>query len=174
MDGTKILGNASEHSAVSHGHAVEQMQLHADEIKHRTERIDKLQQAVSEIAQRAAAHTEVEKAEHEALLKERAENEKATGKRPRGRARKPAVEGPREGDQFNFTDTESRIMKVGIGQFEQSYNAQAAVEIESRFTVAQHVTQAANDKQQLEPTLGVVSPVVEQVDNVLVDNGDCS
>ena len=196
VDGTKILANASKHSAVSHGHAVEQMQLLADEIsqlvakaeaadsaplqdglsipdeiKRRTERIDKLQQAVSEIEKRAAARTEVEKAEHEALLKERAEKEQATGKKPRGRTPKPPVEGPREGDQFNFTDAESRIMKVGTGQFEQSYNAQAAVEIESRLIVAKHVTQAANDKQQLEPTLGVVSPVVEQIAKVLVDSG---
>lgn len=32
QDGTKILANASKHSAVSHGHAVEQMRLLEDEI----------------------------------------------------------------------------------------------------------------------------------------------
>jgi transposase len=196
VDGTKILASASKHSAVSHGHAVQQMQLLAaeiselvakaesadstplqdglsipGEIKRRSERIAKLQQAVSEIEKRAAARTETEKAEHAAQLKERAEKEQTTGRKPGGRTPKAPVEGPREGDQYNFTDPESRIMKVGTGQFEQSYNAQAAVEIESRLIVAQHVTQAANDKQQLAPTLAAVSPVAEQIDNVLVDSG---
>ena len=196
VDGTKILASASKHSAVSHGHATGQMQLLADEIsqlmakaetadstplqdglsipeeiKRRTERIGKLQQAVSEMEKRAAARTETEKAEHQALLQERAGKEQATGKKTRGRAPQPPLEGPREGDQYNFTDPESRIMKVGTGQFEQSYNAQAAVDIDSRLIVARHVTQAANDKQQLVPTLAALSPVVEQIDHALVDSG---
>jgi hypothetical protein len=37
--------------------------------------------------------------------------------------------------------------------------------------VGQHVTHQANDKQQLIPTLAVVSPVIDQVANVLVDSG---
>ena len=37
---------------------------------------------------------------------------------------------PAPKDQYNFTDPESRIMKAGNGHhFEQSYNAQAAVEV---------------------------------------------
>ena len=196
VDGTKILANASKHSAVSHGHATGQMQLLAeeisqlmtkaesadstplqdglsipDEIKRRTERINKLQQAAREIEKRAASRTETEKAEHQAQLQERADKEKATGKKPRGRAPKAPDEGPRAGDQFNFTDPQSRIMKTGTGQFEQSYNAQAAVDIDSRLIIAQHVTQAANDKQQLAPTLAVLSPAVEKIDYVLVDSG---
>ncbi len=45
-------------------------------------------------------------------------------------------------DQVNLTDEESRIMKCHGGAFEQCFNAQAAV-----------VTQASNDKQQVEPML---------------------
>lgn len=37
--------------------------------------------------------------------------------------------------------------------------------------VGQHVTEQANDKQQLVPTLAVVSPAVGQVANTLVDSG---
>ena len=35
-------------------------------------------------------------------------------------------------DQYNYTDPESRMMKVR-GSFEQSYNAQAAVEVATMF-----------------------------------------
>lgn len=195
IDGTKILANASKHSAVSHGHATEQMNLLSEEIaqllakaeaadstplqdglslpaevKRRQERIGKLKEAVVEIERRAAARTEVEKAEHEAQLQERGTKEAATGKKPRGRAPNPPAEGARAEDQLNLTDPESRIMPSG-GSFEQSYNAQAAVDIESRLIVAAHVTQATNDKQQLEPTLAVVSPIIESVAHVLVDSG---
>ena len=61
---------------------------------------------------------------------------------------------PEGGDQYNFTDPESRIMKAGNGNhFEQSYNAQAAVEVESRLIVGERVSQSPNDKQELVPTL---------------------
>ena len=55
--------------------------------------------------------------------------------------------------------------------FEQSDNAQAAVEIDSRLLVGVSVTDAPNDKEQLAPTLAAVSPVIESVGAVLVDSG---
>jgi hypothetical protein len=46
-----------------------------------------------------------------------------------GRDPKPPTATPKAQEQYNFTDPESRIMKAGSGaHFEQSYNAQAAVE----------------------------------------------
>jgi hypothetical protein len=61
-------------------------------------------------------------------------------------------------------------MKTPDG-FGQSYNAQAAVEIESRLLVGVNVSDAPNDKGQLGPTLGAVSPLIESVEAVLVDSG---
>ena len=59
----------------------------------------------------------------------------------------------------------------GKDRFEQAYNAQAAVEIESRLIVGQHVTQDTNDKHQLVPTVEAIAPVVANVKEVLVDSG---
>ncbi len=59
----------------------------------------------------------------------------------------------------------------GKGRFEQAYNAQAAVEIESRLIVGQHVTQDTNDKHQLVPTVAAIAPVVVTVKEVLIDSG---
>src|SRR5260370_773856 len=53
---------------------------------------------------------------------------------------------PKEKDQYNFTDPESRIMKDADG-FVQAYNAQAAVEPDLQLIVGQTVTPAANDKE---------------------------
>jgi hypothetical protein len=64
---------------------------------------------------------------------------------------------PKAKAQRNFTDPESRIMKDGAtGSFEQSYNAQIAVDGQAQIIVAATLTQAANDKQQLVPVLAEV------------------
>ena len=55
--------------------------------------------------------------------------------------------------------------------FAQSCNAQAAVEIESRLLVSETVTDAPNDKEQLEPTLAATRPVIENIAAVLIDSG---
>ena len=61
-------------------------------------------------------------------------------------------------------------MKDG-GSFEQCFNAQAAVEVDTMLVVGQHVSNAPNDKQQLEPTVASISPVVGDVSGVLADSG---
>jgi transposase len=195
IDGTKILANASKHSAVSYGHAVEQMQLASEqisellakaenadstplqdgltipgEIKRREDRMAKLGEAKRVMEERAKERLLEEKAQYEEKLAARQAKEEATGKKPRGKAPEPPKEGPRDKDQYNFTDPESRIMKAG-GGFEQCYNAQAAVEVTTMLIVGEEVTDQANDKQQLVPTLAAVSPVVNQVAAVLVDSG---
>jgi transposase len=195
IDGTKILANASKHSAVSYGHAVEQMRLAGeqiaqllqkaedadsaplrdgltipDEIKRREDRIARLREATQAMEQSAKERLIEEQAAYQERLAARQAKEQSTGKKPRGKPPEPPQEGPRDQDQYNFTDPESRIMKVR-GGFEQSYNAQAAVEVTTMLIVGQHVTHQANDKQQLVPTLAVMSPVIRQVSNVLVDSG---
>ena len=63
-------------------------------------------------------------------------------------------------------------MKAGSGpHFEQSYNAQAAVEVASRLIVGQRVSSAPNDKQELGPTLAAIPPVAGTVAVALVDSG---
>ena len=63
-------------------------------------------------------------------------------------------------------------MKAGSGQhFEQNYNAQAAVEVDSRLIVGERVSQAPNDKQELVPSVAAIAPPVESVAAVLTDSG---
>jgi hypothetical protein len=81
---------------------------------------------------------------------------------------------PKDKDQYNFTDPESRIMK-GADGFVQAYNAQAAVEPDLQLIVGQTVTQAANDKQQLMPLVEVIEQQSGQrPEEVLADSGYCS
>jgi IS5 family transposase len=95
---------------------------------------------------------EAQQAEYEAKLKQRKDEEIRTGNKAGGREPKPPEAGPREKDQINFTDEESRITPSSDG-FVQAYNAQAAVDIDSHLIVENHITQQSNDKQEVEPTL---------------------
>jgi transposase len=196
IDGSKVLASASKHAAVSYGRAGEQLQQleleiaqllakaeEADatpledgltipeEIERRQERKAKLAQARAEMEARALVRAAAEQPEHERKVAAR-EAQRQAGKKPRGAEPKPPSTAPLPKDQFNFTDPESRIMKAGTGDhFEQAYNAQAAVEVESRLIVGQHVCTAANDKEQLVPTLAAVVPAAGPVAQLLIDSG---
>jgi hypothetical protein len=59
--------------------------------------------------------------------------------------------------------------------FMQAYNAQLAVEGELQLIVGQAVTQAANDKQQLEPMVQTIEAQAGQrPQQILADSGYCS
>ena len=194
IDGTKIAANASKHAAVSYaraGEQIAQLELEVAQLLAKAEQADAtpLQDGLTipeEIARRqerkaaiAKARTEIEARAHARYAAELAEHEKKMaarqaqadqGKKPRGREPAAPTPEPKAKDQYNFTDPESRIMKDGTG-FAQSYNAQAAVEVESRLIVGVRVSQAPNDKQELGPTLDAIPAAVGPVTTVLADNG---
>jgi transposase len=176
LDGTKIKANASKHKAMSWGYAnkleeqlrreVQELLRRAeqadaedepeidipDELARREDRLAAIKQAKEEIERRAQERFEAEQAEYEEKLKQRKEKEAKSGKKTSGPAPKPPQAGPRDKDQVNFTDDESRMMPSSEG-FVQAYNAQAAVDIDSHLIVENHITQQPNDKQEIEPTL---------------------
>lgn len=196
IDGTKVLANASKHTAVSYKKAGEQMReldleiaeliKKADdadsapledglsipeEIQRRQERKASLAKARAEMEVRALARADAEKAEHEAKVAKR-DAARKEGKKPRGPEPKPPSGTPKPKDQYNHTDPESRIMKAGNGNhFEQSYNAQAAVEVDSRLIVGERVSQAPNDKEELAATFSAIAPEAGAVSQALIDSG---
>jgi hypothetical protein len=132
IDGTKILANASKHSAMSHGYLEKQMVLAEEqigqllakaedadstplddglsipnEIKRREDRIAKLKEAKKVMEERAKVRFEEEMTEHQQKLQQRKDKEEATGKKPRGRKPKPPEEGPQP--KINTT---SQILKA--------------------------------------------------------------
>lgn len=135
LDGTKLKANASKHKALSYGHA---KKLEA--------------QFKARIEARAEERDAVEQAAYQEKLTRREAQRKA-GKKPRGRDPEPPTGGPRDKDQVNLTDPQSRIMPVTGKGFDQCYNAQAAVDTDTMLVTHVHVTQATNDKQQVMPLL---------------------
>jgi hypothetical protein len=144
-----------------------------DELVRREDRLAAIEKAKAEIERRARERFEAEQAEHEEKLKKRKEQEEKTGQKARGRAPKPPQAGPRDKDQVNFTDEESRIMPSSEG-FVQAYNAQAAVDVDTHLIVENHITQQPNDKQEVEPTLKRLNAVEDRLgkpEGLLADAG---
>jgi len=199
LDGTKIHANASRHSALSHEHAgkieaqlkLEVAELLAkaeaadkaevpdgmsipEELARRETRLEKLAEARAKIEARAKERFAREQTEYQAKLAAREAKAKATGRKAGGKPPQPPAEGPLPTDQINLTDEASRIMPVAGGGFEQCYNAQAVVSVDSLLVVAADVVQAANDKQQLQPMLNkiaVLPDALGEVETLLADNG---
>ena len=199
LDGTKVKANASKHRALSWGHAEKlERQLKKEvtalldkaevtdladipdgmdlpaEIARRKDRLAAITRAKATIAQRAEERYTEEKEEHDCKMAEREKQEEQTGKKPRGPKPKPPQPGPGQSDQVNLTDEESRIMPKSGGGFEQAYNAQAGVDTETMLVVANHVSQAPNDKRELIPALNnlaVLPKELGRVDSLLADSG---
>jgi hypothetical protein len=144
----------------------------ADEIAIRQERLTRLATAKTVLQARAQERFAAEKAEYDAKLRVRAEKTALTGRKLGGRAPVAPVDGPQDTDQYNFTDPESRIMKnANNAGFEQAYNAQAAVDQASLFIVAYSLSNHANDKAEVEPTLATLAPELGTPPAAALDNG---
>jgi len=114
----------------------------------------------------------LERAAYEETLAHRAETERATGHRPRGRAPTPPTPGPRAKDQYNFTDPDARIMKNPTDQgFDQDYNAQVALDQQSLLIVGTSLSNHPNDTHEAEPTLAAIPPEVGTPDAAALDHG---
>jgi hypothetical protein len=143
-----------------------------DEIAIRKEWLENLAEAKVILEARAQERYEAEKAEYEAKLREREEKAKRSGRQPRGRQPKPPEAGPRDKDQYNFTDPDSRIMKNSTNDgFDQHYNAQVAVDQESLLIVAPALSNHPNDKREAEPTVDAIPAEVGKPTAAALDNG---
>lgn len=198
LDGTKVKANASRHSALSHGHALKlKQQLQAEvetllrlaeaadtserpegmdipqELARREQRLARIEEAKAQIEAAAAQDYEQAQAQFEAKQAER-ERRQNEGRRPPGPPPSPPSPEVDPKAQVNLTDADSRIMKVSGQGFEQCYNAQLAVDMDSRLIVAPGLTQEVNDKQQVVPMLEklrALPPELGTVQALVTDNG---
>ena len=173
LDGTKVKANASKHKAMSYGRMQEKQCQYEREIA------DLLRQAEEADAEQDARYGKDKRGDElpaelrfrelrlkkirEAKLaleqiakdKTRAEGKLDEDDKPispkRGSGPKTPPGTPKPKDQRNFTDPDSKIMKMASGAFDQAYNCQAAVDATAQIIIAKQATNAANDKEQIVP-----------------------
>jgi transposase len=183
LDGTKVKANASKHKAMSYGRMQEKQQQLKEEVQQLLARAEAADAEEDERHGRDWRGDELpaELQRRESRMAKIKQAKKALEQRGREKAAaegKSAVEAnkakPADKDQYNFTDPESRIM-MGPDGIVQGFNAQAAVEPTMQLIVGQRVTQAANDKEQLQPMVETIQQQAGQLpEAILADNGYCS
>jgi transposase len=198
IDGSKVKANASKHKAMSY----DRMNKEEKRLKREIEAITKLaadvdeaedeefgpdfrgdelpkelarretrMKAIQEAKERLERRKAEEAREADAKRKQKAEAEGREPPKDRPGARKHPKGQPKPKDQENFTDPDSRIMKTPKG-FQQSFNAQVAVDGKSQLIVATMVTDCAADTDELIPMVELAMANTEQpVDRVLADAG---
>lgn len=159
-DGTKILANASKHKAMSYERMCEkELELKAE-----------IKTWKQESHKGSRRHREEAKEEMR-FKQDRLRHVRKWKKALEERAVAEGKQQPEPTDQINFTDSESRIMRVEK-HFEQAYNAQAAVDRRNQIVLAAAVTQDRNDKRLLEAMLDRVAETTGLLpDNSLFDAG---
>jgi transposase len=198
LDGSKIHADASKSHAVSYQRLLEiasrlraevaellalseqadQADLPADmavaeEIAFRQERLAHLEQAQAVLEARAEERYQADQAAYDAKVRAREEKARQRGRRkPGGRPPTPPTPGPRDQDQYNFTDPDSRVMKNSTDKgVNQHYNVQAAVDQASRLIVATTLSNHANDQAEAVPTLDAIPAALGSPKAAALDHG---
>ena len=193
IDGTKVKADASKHKAMSYDRMKQEekrLQSEIEELLKRAERTDRQEdeqhgsenrgdELPEELHRRESRLKKIREAKKR-LEERQAEEDRKKGRyegdggRPNGKKGQPFKKEfgqPDEKAQDNFTDPESRIMKMGNG-FEQCYNAQSCVDEANQIIVAAGVTNCAADCTQLVPMIEATEANTGEVPlQVLADSG---
>ena len=144
------------------------------ELDRREKRLSRLQAARAQIEAEAAdkARAQAEQTEHVRQARTGSpDEEKVTeaGQKAAARAK------PKPKAQVNFTDPQSRIMKMGSGAYAQAYNAQAVVDDAHQIITAADVTDCASDCPSYTPMLDqCAANTGTHPKQAVVDAGYCS
>ncbi len=192
IDGSKVKANASRHKAMSYERMLTEEAKLRSEIRKLTQaardqddvddqdfgpdfRGDELPQELSrrqsrlQTIQAAKKRLEERKAAEAAAKREA---EKKDGENPKSEEPKNERVLPDLRDQENFTDPDSRIMPTAAKSFEQSYNAQVAVDAKEQIVVAATVSQSPKDMGLLISVVNAASENTKQKPvRVLADTG---
>jgi len=194
IDGTKIKANASKHSAMSYGRLLQkrsELQKDIEEYLKATSandtdedemfgkgkrdsnpewladqksRLERIEMAIDVLEERAKKKNAVESPSQD----DETDDESPPPPAPPTQAEVS----PRDKDQINFTDPDSRIMLGADKAFVQAYNAQAAVDVDSQIIVACDLTNCAADSQHLIPLLkAAATNVAEPLQRAVADAG---
>jgi transposase len=194
VDGTHIKANAAKYKSIRYDRAcdletkltqdiaelmekakqadsssIEDGQRIPEEVSRREKLRDKMRQAKYALEERVRKRADNEQAEYVRKCKAR-DNRNGKGKGPKI---KPPSDKPKEYEQINITDEDSRIMrKSRRNEYTQSYNAQAAVDADgTQLILHNHVTNCTSDSNELLPAvIGVIDNVGQPV-TALADTG---
>lgn len=193
VDGTKMDANASKRRSIRYDRAKalrEKLQADIAELLEQAESADNTQgideqalpkalarrealeaalsEAQSRLEAEAKARAQAQRGEYERKVAERDSKPGRKGPPP-----KPPSETPRDKDQTNLTDPDSRLMRKNKeSEFRQAYNAQAAVDAGgSQLIVGMDISQSPSDARELANVVAAIPQALGKPALVLADSG---
>lgn len=159
LDGSKIKADTSKHKAMSYAHMQKkekELMKEIEDLLAKANRVDEAEDSFSG-KQNGEEVAEELKIKQQRLEKIQGAKE-ALEKREEAENPGKEIEGKK---QISFADKEARIMGKK-GEFHYAYNAQISVESSHQIIIGEHISQAANDKKEVEPAL-------KQIEDTLAD-----
>ena len=146
IDGSKFMANTSKHKAASYSH----LKANENKLKHEIEELLKRAEnedaAEDKIYHNGTGYSipddlKIKEKRLEKIKKVKKELEKREEKENPGKK----IDGKK---QISYADTDAKMMK-SRGNFDYCYNGQISVDSQNQIIVGQHLSQNANDKNEL-------------------------
>lgn len=170
LDGSKFKADTSKHKAMSYG----RLKAKEKELAHEIE--DLVQQAEkcdAEEDKKYREKTGYEIPEDLRFKKERLE--KIRSAKEALEKRENELHPNKEIDdrkQISFSDYDARPMNGNKGDFDYKYNGQISVDSKTQIIIGEHVSQNANDKQEIKPAIEeILSTIGRLPEKMSLDNG---
>lgn len=169
LDGSKFKANSSKHKAMSYGRLKEKEQALSAEIDALIEQAKRCDQEEDKAYQERTGYELPEDLKHKQTRLTQIKAAKLALEQ-REEQINPGQD-IEDKKQISFADTEARIMGKK-GNFDYAYNAQISVDADRQIIVGLHISQNANDKQEIEPALKAFQDTAGRLpDQLSADNG---
>jgi hypothetical protein len=169
LAGSKFQANSSKHKAMSYGRLKEKEQALSQEIDDLIEKASRCDDEEDQAYKDQTGYEIPEDLKYKkARLKQIKEAKVALEEREDALNPGKLIADKK---QISFADKDARIMGKK-GNFDYQYNAQISVDEDHQIIVGQHLSQKANDTQEIEPALIAVEETTGTLPNKLsADNG---
>jgi len=169
LDGSKFKANTSKHKAMSYGRLKAKEKELTEEIEDLLTKAAKCDKEEDEEYQDKTGYEIPEELKiKEQRLARIKEAKEALEKREQELNPGKKIDDKK---QISFADKEARIMGKK-GAFDYSYNGQVSVDEDNQIIVGQHLSQNANDKQEVKPALEEIKETTDDLpDKMSLDNG---
>ena len=169
LDGSKFKANSSKYKAMSYGRLKEQEQQLCSEIEELVAQADRCDEEENrDYKERTGYELPDDLTHKETRLEKISAAKEALEEREKKLHPNEKIEDKK---QISFADTDAGIMGKN-GHFEYAYNPQISVDADNQIIVGQHISQRANDQQEVEEALIQIEDTCGNLPGKLsMDNG---
>ena len=170
LDGSKFKANTSKHKAMSYGRLKAKEKELAKEIEELTRQAEKCDEEEDKKYQESTGYEIPEDLKFKKARLEKIQSAKAAiEKRENNLHPGKEIEDKK---QISFSDHDAPPVNSNKGDFDYKYNGQISVDSKAQIIVGEHLSQNANDKQEVKPAIEeLIATVGTLPQKMSIDNG---